>query len=850
MERERPLDVLLHRAARAVEGSGSVVLVAGEAGIGKTVLLRDFVERVREEAPPLWGMCDPLSTPRPLGPLRDVADQLGGPVPGLLGGAATQHEVFAAVLDALRTRPRVFVVEDLHWADEATLDLVRFLARRLASLPLVLVLSYRDTLGPGSPLSPVLGDLVSSPDAHRLQLAPLSRSAVARLLDGHGLDPADVHRRTAGNPYFVSQILAQPDSPLPESVRDAVLARAAGLAASARHCLELLSCTPEPVSGALLGALGVSPTTVGVLAGTGLVDRRGRGVAFRHEIARSAVLEATGPAGEPALHAAMIDALEAVGGDPSVLAHHAVAAGDVPRIVRYASAAAADASRSGAHREAVASYETALRHAGDDPGTRAALLEPLSTELYLTDRLRDAIAAREQAVELRRAAGETVAVGMGHSALSGFGWYAADRAYAERHDRAALDILATGDDRRALGFALAHHAFLAAQRGDTSEAQRSGDRAARIADELDGDVVLRSTASMGVAIARLGAGDVAARADLLAATDVGLRHRDDDLATTPTSNLCHLDVEQGRFADAEESVALALRISDERDTPICTGWQLGVRARLRFLQGRWPEAEEDARAVLQSGDLPLSHLWPHLVLGLLSARREAAPVNPHLDELWRLAHRLDTPGLVAPAAAALAEQAWIARRPDPRLDEPLVSGLLAGSFSGRAAALGPLLRWTRRLADAGVQQVGPPARPPAPAPAPALEDQPYEQALAAWDAGATDDLLAGLAVLDGLGARAVAALFRARLRDAGVSGVPRGRLPATRANPAGLTARQLDVLALLSDGLSNADIAARLVISRKTADHHVSAILAKLDVHSRGEAAAVARRLGVPAQPA
>jgi DNA-binding CsgD family transcriptional regulator len=238
----------------------------------------------------------------------------------------------------------------------------------------------------------------------------------------------------------------------------------------------------------------------------------------------------------------------------------------------------------------------------------------------------------------------------------------------------------------------------------------------------------------------------------------------------------------------------------------------------------------------------MSQLWPHLVLGLLEARREATPDNAHLAELWRLATRFDIPGTVAPAAAALAESAWITRRRDPRLDEPLVTGLITRAYAGRDVLVAPLLRWTRRLADAGVQRVG----PPSPGAAPAVEDQPYERALARWDAGSTDDLMAALPILDGLDARAVSALFRARLREAGVSSVPRGQLPATRANPAGLTTRQLDVLALLADGLSNADIAARLVISRKTADHHVSAILAKLEVRSRGEAAAVARRLGVP----
>ena len=842
LERDNLLATLVERAGTAVRGRGGVVLVAGEPGIGKTVLLRAFVERQPAGARPLWGMCDSLSTPRPLGPLRDVANELDEQLPAMLNGTAAQHEIFSAVLNALRSGPRVFVIEDLHWADEATLDLVRFLARRIDGLPLLLVLTYRDAFDVAHPLGPVLGDLVSSPNATRLQVHPLSQSAVATMLDGHGPDPASVHRRTAGNPFFVSQIIAQPASPLPESVRDAVLARIAGLAPSARYCLELLSCTPEPVTGEMLAALGVSVTTLGVLAATGLVDRRGRrGIAFRHEIARSAVLEATTPGAEPALHAEMIQALERVGADPSVLAHHAVAAGDVPRILLYAPVAAAEASRSGAHREAVAFYETALAQVGRDTALHASLLETLSTELYLTDRLQDAIAAREKAVELRSALGEVLAVGAGHTAISGFAWYAADRALAERHDRAAISILSSADTGRELGFALARHGFLAAQRGDTQEARRAGERAARIADELGDDVVLRSTASIGVAVARLLDGDIAARTDLLAASDVGLAHRLDDLATTPMSNLCHIDVEQGRLSDADESVARALLISEERDTPICSAWQTGVRARLRLLQGQWTQAEQDARTVLRSGDLPLSQLWPHMVLGLLLARRDAPPVNRYLDELWRLVNRLDNPGMVAPAAAALAENAWITRHPDPRLDEKLVTDLATRTFAGQDAALAPLRRWSRRLSGSGVQRLDVPVTDADPAPA----DQPYERALDLWDAGSPDDLLAALPMLDALDARAVAAIVRARLREVGVNSVPRGISPRTRANPAGLTDRQLGVLVLLSEGLSNADIAARLVISRKTTDHHVSAILAKLSVRSRGEAVAAARRLGI-----
>ena len=636
------------------------------------------------------------------------------------------------MLDALQSRACALVVEDLHWGDEATLDLVRFLARRIGTLPLLLVLSYREAVGAAHPLRAVLGDLVGAPDARRLQLTPLSRAAVAELLDGHRLDPVDVHARTAGNPFFVSQILAQPDSPMPESVRDAVVARTAALTPEERRALELLSCTPEGVSGTLLAALDVPPATVEALGATGLLDRRGRGVAFRHEIARSAVLGAVPPGAEPALHTRMIEALEAAGGDASVLAHHATAAADVPRILRYAAAAAADAARSGAHREAVAFYELALRHLGDDdPAARAAVLEALAVELYLTDRLDAAIAARTQALELRRALGDVVAVGEGHRALSLFDWYAADRRVSVQQDEAAISILSDAGEPRALGYALANRAYLAAGRGDLATGLQAGHDAQRIADEL-ADAALHTTASIGVALVRLNGGDPAARSDLFAARDAGLRLRLDELVTVPMSNLAHHDVEHGRFAQADDILADALRFSEERDIPICSMWQRGVQARLRLLQGRWREAEQDALAVLAAGDIPLGRLWSHLVLGLLAARREAPAENPHLDELWRLATRLDV-ARRARLGRGGARRAGVdhspARSPARRARRcrSTCPGRAATSCAGGCAGS------PRPACSTSTPRVAA-ARPPRPS------EQPYERALALWDGGSPDDL--------------------------------------------------------------------------------------------------------------
>ena len=271
------------------------------------------------------------------------------------------------------------------------------------------------------------------------------------------------------------------------------------------------------------------------------------------------------------------------------------------------------------------------------------------------------------------------------------------------------------------------------------------------------------------------------------------------------SNLAHVDVEQGRFAQADDVLTAGLRISDERDIHICSMWQRGVRARLRLLQGRWAEAEEDARAVLAGGELALGRLWPHLVLGLLAARRGSAGRASDLDAMWRIAIGLDSPVMMAATVAALAEQAWITRRPDPRLTVPAVEGLATASFAGRDDALRPVRLWSRRLADAGVQQLAPLSG--GPAAQVATDERPYERAMALWDSGRGDDLLAALPLLDDLGALAVAARLRERLRSHGIQGIPRGRTAPTRGNPAGLTTRQVDVLALLVEGLSNAEIA-------------------------------------------
>jgi predicted ATPase len=228
LERESALEALGSWFAEARAGRGRLVLVSGEAGVGKTTLVNELAVRHRQAARVLWGACDPLTTPPPLGPLADVAPALGGPLDQLLRDEAPREVLFGALLGRLRDSrvATVLVIEDVHWADEATLDLLRFLARRAGASPVLLVVTYRvDEVGPLHPVQLLAGDLASSALVRRLRLAPLSRQAVAVLAGPHEVDPGALYERTGGNPFFVTEVLAAGDAVIPATVVDAVLAR-------------------------------------------------------------------------------------------------------------------------------------------------------------------------------------------------------------------------------------------------------------------------------------------------------------------------------------------------------------------------------------------------------------------------------------------------------------------------------------------------------------------------------------------------------------------------------------------------------------------------------------------------
>ena len=269
LEREQLLAEL--EALRA--DGGRLVFVGGEAGVGKTALVRAFAEQAGEVR---RGSCENLAAPTPLGPFLDVGIEPGEP-----------RTIATTVLE----RGGVLVLEDVHWADGASLDVLRVLGRRVDGSNAVVVATYRDDEVTGDhPLRVVLGELASAPGVVRLTVPRLSLDAVRELADPHDADAEAIHRLTLGNAFFVTEILAAGGGELPETVRDAVLARVALLDEPARRLIEAIAVIPLRAELWLLEQ--VVPAELDRLQAcleSGVIGADRDGVAFRHELARLAV---------------------------------------------------------------------------------------------------------------------------------------------------------------------------------------------------------------------------------------------------------------------------------------------------------------------------------------------------------------------------------------------------------------------------------------------------------------------------------------------------------------------------------------------------------------------------------
>ncbi|HEY6686084.1 MAG TPA: AAA family ATPase [Propionibacteriaceae bacterium] len=852
IERESQLAALRQYGDEASQGSGRLVLISGEAGVGKSVLLEESAHYLND-ARWLWAGCDGLFTPAALGPLLDLASQLDGELLRLCHAEAKRDQLYGALLQQLGDLQTftVLVIEDVHWADEATLDLLSYLGRRIQHLPVLLLVTYRDdALVATDPLRLTLGALAIQRATRRLSLATLSAAGVATLAEGTTIDATELHQLTAGNPFFVIEVLQAGDDALPASVRDAVLARTRTLSPSAHDALDTAALIGSRMQSGLLVSLLDDPLVVDELISHGLLLKDGDDVRFRHEIARVAIEAAVPPYRTAAIHTKIMDALLSQGcNDDARLAFHAEGAGRDDFVVRYGSRAGRRASELAVHREAAAQYARALRSAMDtDLHTRAELSDALAQELALVDRWKESAEMRTAALELWRGAGDLRRESQSLLRLSVAMWRLCRGAESKQARDAALalaqECASDPEIARAYERTASHRLAEARYEEGTTMARQ----AREMAEQLGLTDVISDALDTEAKAIRGRGGEWAV--PMHAALESALSGGHEEQAGRAFARAYMWYCEDLRPEEAERSYGDAFAYCEEHDIGTFVVCLQGQRTAVLEQSGRWDECISLGHALLDQHRLsPWNRLRPLCSTAKVMARRGEQGFWPYLDEAMESALRLGEPEWIRPVGIARTEACWL----EGRLDAAIHELDRVCSFSAGATAVDRcwMTLWIGRLGGTaqavdiepfGSQLTGDGAR------AAVLWDRlgyRYEAALALLDTKEETHLRQSLTRLVDLGADAAARLVRQTMRDLGIRSIPAGARTATKAHPRGLTAREQEILELLFQGQSNEEIAASSFISVRTVEHHVSAILGKLSATTRKDAAKEALKLGL-----
>ncbi|NNC77229.1 MAG: AAA family ATPase, partial [Woeseiaceae bacterium] len=864
LEREKSLQQLDDLANAAEDRRGSIALVAGEAGIGKTTLLEEMRHRISHSCDVFWGGCEALATPRPLGPIHDMAPALGSRIEALLAESSQPTELFDAILHRIERSDKtaVLVFEDVHWADHATLDFLKFIGRRASMLRMLLILSFRsDEIVNDHPFAQILADL---PDAytHQIEIEPLSAKGVKTLGASSGYKDEELFEITGGNPFFVTELLAWRDSArgsVPASVKDAVASRLNRLAPAERDFLETISVIPGSVSPGILEPLfGDNGETLAMACvGRSFLMRGVNGsLRFRHELARLATLARLSGIQKKDRHARVLAAMQKNEVEHSFdrLVHHAAGAMDGKRVLEFAPAAAAKAAAVGAHREAAAHLGTAIRFINEaEPGIAATLYEDWAYEAGLALQISDeVIEARRHAVTLWRALGRIDKVGNNLRWLSRLHWYRGEAAEATHFADEAVRVLESTEpsEERAMAYSLRSQLHMLNNRME--EAVEWGQRALKLAEEFDNaEVKIHSLNNIGTAL--IFRGNAEGIKQMNESLELALESGFHEHAARVYTNLSENAVDFKNFDLAERIISEGIAFDTHHDLDSWTHYLVGRLAQLRMDQGRLRDAETIADGVLKLEKPTLLMQLPALiVLARVRTRFGSPDAHELASQALQNSMATDEVQYIIPARLTLIEAAWLNDTPD-KAAEHFDSLLRINKAELHRWNTADMVIWATRLNFEMPRSFASDLPPPHAA---EFEGDfskaaktwqklsvPYAAALAQLQSrDAADEVAIARAIkaLDKMEASAAVAKARKIAAKLGIaSKMPRARrgpYKSARNHPLGLTKREQDILKLVANGASNRDISARLKRSPRTIEHHVSSVLAKLNVANRMEA--------------
>ena len=842
-EREDQL-AALEKAVKATSELGTVVLVSGEAGHGKTSLVNTVLRTLDHRYRVLRASCEPVGIPAAFAPLFDLLDVLPDELARDLKAGGGRPAVYAGMLDLIKNDRIVLLLEDLHWSDEATMGLVRYLGRRIEATNSSLIVTYRsEELESNPQLRLVIADL--GPSAIRIEVPALTLAGVSQMARDLDLDAGALHQATLGNPFFVEEVIRHPHHDLPPTVQNAVLANAGHLPKTAREFLNLVALSHDGVDLTFAESLHAKASTdLDLALQRRLIMMSNDRVACRHELIRESLAQAIPEATKRRLHRQLLANLEAkVGESPDIarLAYHSIGAGDTGKSLTYSLQAARGTAQAGAHRQAAHHYDNALRH---PHGTTSEILsEMLLDAAWEFCLINDFDRARNLARERIALAPSELETSRAWAWLAFYESRQNDLDAAKEAAGIAIEGLRNHPVSEELAVALGVAAWVDLAEGHWARAIELGDETERVAQAAGAThVAIYGATTAGTARSVLS--DPRGKVQIEEAARMGVEMKLGEFTARAMNNRGGVALSRGRLEEARHWFDQMIEYSaaNELDAWYIAG--VATRAFINVMSGRWQDADTDLEVVTGQKTCLQTEVEVLVTAATLRSRR-ADPRSAESIEsvLTRVVGSRDH-DIMAMGCVLALQGAWMGFGSVQAAQELYVR-FLAG------CDLDPVLRsrlgfWARRLdfdppegamaGPVGLEWNGQIAEA-----ADAWEQLgfPVETAITrALVPNANFEAVFG--DLRRMGAEGVIRGLRRELERRGVKHIPRGERATTRNNPGGLTAREAEVLALIAAGHSNAAIANELFITEKTAGHHVSAVLAKLGVKSRVQAATLA----------
>jgi DNA-binding CsgD family transcriptional regulator len=865
-EREPLLAQMGERLRLVHAGQGQILLLSGEAGVGKSTLAHEFVLRQGKTCDVLWGTCDSLFTLRPLGAFDEVFAALGLKHSALEQDQASSSLLFPTLLTKITSnggRPHLLVIEDIQWADSLSLDLMRYIARRASRLGLMFILTIRaDALVHESVLRNFLADLPFH-DTTRIQLLPLSRAAICQLAGPHAQWGEALFELSGGNPFYAKAVLEASvtlgkmvdSSDVPQVVRDVVLGRLAKLSASARLSCEFLSVVSGVIAPSFLEAVCKSaeqiksinlcePASIEECMRWGLLKTEESGVMFSHDIVRVTIEQSVPPLFSRQCHVIALRVHEnAAIVSKEVLLFHARLAKSGHNLTHYIYEAALEASGSGAHRLATSHYETLLTQLDWlTPHQRARVFSGWAFAWSFSQfPNRRCIEMLKKASAIFRDLGEVTTAGSVLLRQSTIHMLMGNPTDSTHCAQEAIDLLEPLANDSSLGLAYSQMAHCCMASSDLRGTETWADKA------LTCEKTLKSAAVRAHALINLGAaqhrvGEAGGQGRIERGLSLALKHGLVESALLAYLNLAEGMLLECRFESAIEVLKTGSAFAT--DTGLLRNYFAGLETLVLLQQGKLEETENKALQLLKSDSgesvSPVLNWALSLAYGHACARRsDRLESETTLRQLYEQSLRLGLPRFFLPPGLALVEYYWM----DGNLTES--GSILQQCWRQKAAGdspwqIGAMRVWAQRLGlelDGPVAVTGPFA----------LELQgAYERAADMWLSlgvpfeaaicllhGNTRNFPEAARILKTIGALATINTAKRIARARGMELSQRGPYRSARAHPQGLTAKETHVLEYLKEGFSNADIADQMKRSERTIEHHVAAILKKLRIRNR-----------------